>query len=262
MDVKQILEQHYGNYEEDGRLLSRHGRIEYITTMTYLGKYLKEGMRILEAGAGTGRYSLALADEGYQVDSVELVAHNLDILKSRIKPEHRIHAVQGNVLDLSDYQDETFDMTLILGPMYHLYTEEDRKNALREAVRVTKKGGMIFVAYCMNESVILQYGFLQNQISDYMRSGKITKDFHCVSEPEDLFVMMRTEEIYSLTEDLGVRREGLIATDGAAHYLKDLLAQMSEEVYELYVNYHLATCERQDLIGAGNHTLDILTRVE
>lgn len=61
------LETYYGKFCEEKRLLSRHGQVEYRTTMTYIHKYLKEGDSILDIGAGTGRYCVPLSEEGYPV---------------------------------------------------------------------------------------------------------------------------------------------------------------------------------------------------
>ncbi len=137
------IEEYYNSYDEEGRLLSQHGKVEFLTTMKYINECL-DGMtapKILEVGAGTGRYSVTLAKKGYNVTAVELVEHNLDILKSKLDGSENITAVQGNALDLSAFADGTFDLTMVLGPMYHLYTREDKLTALREAVRVTKAGG-------------------------------------------------------------------------------------------------------------------------
>lgn len=263
------LEEHYSNYDEEGRLLSQHGQVEYITTMTYIHKCLErmkeqkkeEKLRILELGAGTGRYSLALAGEGYAVDAVELTKHNLEILRSKITDRMQITATQGNALDLSRFADNTYDLTLVLGPMYHLYTREDQLQALQEAVRVTKPGGYILAAYCMNESVVLQYEFWEGHIKEDLASGKLTTDYHCLSEPEDLFVMMRKEEIEEMTAHLPVERQVLIATDGPTVYLRDMVDAMDQETFGRWMEYHLLTCERQDLIGATNHSLDILRKL-
>ncbi len=258
------LQQYYNQYEEEGRLLYRHGQVEYITTMKYIhdlvGDADKERYRILEVGAGTGRYSVALSHEGYQVDAVELIEHNLVILRSKILETDRIETRQGNALDLSYYADETFDMTLVLGPMYHLIEERDKKQALWEAVRVTKKGGYILTAYCMNEASMIQYCFAQNNIMEYMAKNKISQDFHCISEPRDLFSMVRTEEIRKLTEDLGTERICLVAADGATQYMRAVIDGMSDEVFHVWMQYHLSICERADLIGATNHSLDILRK--
>ena len=87
MTTKDYLANYYQNYDEDGRLLSKHGMVEYITTMKYIEKYLQPGMRIMEIGAATGRYSHALARKGYPVDAVELLEHNVDIFKKILVKE-------------------------------------------------------------------------------------------------------------------------------------------------------------------------------
>lgn len=153
------IELYYNKFNEDKRLDTRHGRMEFTVTMKYIHDALSELMRekgtenrkeisILDIGAGTGRYSVPLCEEGYSVTAVELVKHNLGILK---KKNSDVVAIQGNALKLKRFQDNTFDFTLLFGPMYHLMTEEEKIRALSEAKRVTKAGGYIFVAYIMNE---------------------------------------------------------------------------------------------------------------
>ena len=79
----EILRSFYDDIDEDSRLnRSRQGQLEYITTMNYIHRYAKTGAKILEIGAGTGRYSIALAKEGYNVTAVELVESNLEVLKT------------------------------------------------------------------------------------------------------------------------------------------------------------------------------------
>ena len=258
-----FLENYYNNYDEEGRLLRRHGQVEYLTTMHYINSILQQdkSKRILEVGAGTGRYSVTLAKEGYEVDAVELVQHNLDILKSKLDGSEKITPVQGNALDLSRYGDGEFDLVLLLGPMYHLYTKEDREKALSEAVRVAKKGGHILVAYCMNECVVVQFAFAADNIKNLVGKNMLTDDFHCLSNPEDLFAMVRLEEIFELTKDMKVEREKIVAADGATVYMRDKVNEFDDETFDLWMKYHLATCERMDLIGATNHSLDILKKI-
>lgn len=256
------LEEYYSNYDEDGRLLSRHGQVEYLTTVKYIHEYLGEdkNKHILEVGAGTGRYSVTLAKESYQVDAVELTEHNINILRSKLTGTEKLTAIQGNALDLSHYEDNVFDLTLVLGPMYHLYTKEDQKQALKEAVRVTKPGGHIIVAYCMNDCVVVQVTFRRNYLKHHIENNMLTEDFHCLSKPEDLFSMVRIEEIHALTEALPVKRLKTVAADGATLFIRETVDEMDDETFEYYMKYHLATCERQDLIGYSNHSLDILRK--
>lgn len=85
------LEEYYNKFNEEKRLNSRHGQVEYRVSMKYIHKYLDEAakknginqVKVLDIGAGTGRYSVPLAEEGYDVTAIELVKYNLGILKRR-----------------------------------------------------------------------------------------------------------------------------------------------------------------------------------
>ena len=257
-----FLEQYYNNYDEEGRLLSRHGQVEYLTTMKHISACLSgiTEPKLLEVGAGTGRYSVTLAKQGYQVTAVELVAHNLEILRSKLDGTEPICTMQGNALDLSAFPDASFDLTMLLGPMYHLYTEEDKLQALSEAVRVTKPGGYILVAYCMNEPTVIQYVFGMNKLREVMELHMLTPDWHCISEPKEIFELYRTEDIAALNANFPVERVKLIATDGATNYNRELIDGMDDATFDKWMEYHFAVCERQDLIGASHHTLDILRK--
>ena len=261
MKTKEILKNFYENYDEENRLTTRFGFIEYMTTMKYIEMYLKDGMRILEVGAATGRYSHALARKGYKVDAVELLEHNIEIFKKNTQDGENITITQGNAMDLSAFEDDTYDITLILGPLYHLFTEEDKMKALGEAVRVTKKGGVIFAAYCMGDSAILLYGFQKNEIHNLIKSCKLnTETFETFSQPFDIFELHRKEDIEALRGKLDVQHLHLIATDGYANHMREKLEEMDDDTYNLFLKYHLATCERQDMLGYSNHTLDIFRK--
>ena len=256
------LETYYNNYDEEGRLLSRHGQVEYLTTMRYIEECL-EGISdpsILEVGAGTGRYSVTLAKQGYKVTAVELIEHNLGILRSKLDGTEPVAAIRGNALDLSLFPDNSFDLTMLLGPMYHLYTKEEKRRALSEAVRVTKPGGCILVAYCMNEPTVIQYVFGLNHLHEVMGLNMLTSDWHCISEPKDLFEMVRTEEIAELDAAVPVERIKLVAADGATNYNRECIDAMDDNTFAKWMDYHFSICERQDLIGASHHTLDILRK--
>lgn len=253
------LEKYYNKFNEDKRLLSRHGQVEFITSMKYIHECLADmkNPKILDIGAGTGRYSVALAEEGYDVTAVELVKYNLGILK---KKQSTVKAYQGNALNLKRFQDASFDLTLLFGPMYHLYTFEDKLKALNEAARVTKPGGKILVAYCMNEYCVLTYAFKENHIKECLEENRLTEDFHSLAEEKHLYDYVRIEDINRLNEAAGLERVKIVSPDGPSDYMRPVLNAMDEETFRIFVEYHLSTCERQDLIGAGAHTLDILQR--
>ena len=113
------IEAYYNKFNEEKRLDSRHGRVEFNTSMKYIHDYINEcryrgtadsNIHILDIGAGTGRYSVPLADEGYDVTAVELVKYNLGILKSK---KSNVKAYQGTALNLSRFETGTFDVTLL-----------------------------------------------------------------------------------------------------------------------------------------------------
>ena len=116
------------------------------------------------------------------------------------------------------------------------------------------------VAYCMNEPTVIQFVFYQNNLKEVEDKDMITKDWHCKSEPKDLFELVRTEDIASYDAELDVTRIKLIATDGATNYNREYIDSLDKETFGKWVDYHFTICERQDLIGASHHTLDILKK--
>jgi hypothetical protein len=142
--------------------------------------------------------------------------------------------------------------------MYHLFGFDDKLKALNEAVRITKPGGIVLVAYCMNEYCVLTYAFKQNHIKECLENGKLSEDFHCIQEKQDLYDYVRLDDIDKLNEAAGVKRLQIISADGPADYMRQILNAMDDETFNHFIEYHLATCERPELIGAGAHTLDIL----
>ena len=260
------LEKYYNKFNEEKRLNSRHGQIEYRVTMKYihdaLDTLMKENsfadrgeLKVLDIGAGTGRYSVPISEEGYEVTAVELVKYNLGILKEK---KSNVVAMQGNALNLKKLEDKTYDLTLLFGPMYHLLTKEEKIKALSEAKRVTKKGGYILVAYVMNEYAFVMYAIQENKMKECIENGMLSKDFHTISTEDSLYDYVRLEDIDEYNRCAGLEREKIISPDGPANYIRPFVNKLEEEDFEWVVKYQMATCERMDLIGAGAHTVDIL----
>ena len=144
---QEIVGSFYSEVCEDRRLVkSRHGQLEYAVTMEYIHKFAEKGTKVLELGAGTGRYSIALAKEGMDVTAVELVESNLAVLLENGRGVAGLRAEQGDATDLSRFADDTFDVTLVFGPMYHLYEKDEIRKAIDEAIRVTKPKGVLLFA--------------------------------------------------------------------------------------------------------------------
>lgn len=258
------LNRFYTNYNENERLSNQSGQVEFLTTIHYIQKYLFPQAKVMEIGAGTGRYSRAIADLGYCVDAVELFSHNIDQFKNNIKPNHNIRITQGNALDLSIFQDNSYDITLLLGPLYHLYTEADKKQALAEALRITKPGGIVFAAYCISDASIVNSGFMRQvfSVKDYIQKGKIDPvTFATTSVPEDIFELVRKEEIDQLMSTFPIERLHYVSADLFAHYMRDYINAMDYDTFQIFMRYHLSVCERSDMTGITNHSLDIFKKL-
>ena len=249
-------------YIEDDRLIKdKMHYIEFITTTHYIDKYLKHGDRLLEVGAGTGAYSLYYANKGYQVDALELVQANVDVMKSKIKEGMNINAVQGNALDLSMYEDNTFDVTLVLGPLYHLFKKEEEEQAIKESIRVTKPNGKILIAFILFDLTMLTWGFQgKNIYENYGDNKQVSLDFKPNNSEDLIFNMRYFNEVKTLINKFDVKKLCYVATDGVGRVIREDIDNMTDEEYKMFVDYHLSICEREDLIGYSGHILSILEK--
>lgn len=250
---------YYNKFNEDKRLTRRHGIVEFKTTIKYINEILKNinNPKIIDVGAGCGKYSIYLSNKGYDVTAIELVKHNLMTLKSKNK---NVKAYQGNALNLSKFKDNSFDMVLLFGPLYHLISMEDKLKALMEAKRIVKKGGFILISYYMNEYAIITHGFKDNNIISAIKNGDIDKNFHITPKKTDLYSMVRLEDIDYLKDKANLKRVKILSQDGPSDYIRPIINKMDDETFDIYLRYHFKTCERKELLGASSHVLDILKK--
>ena len=249
------IEKHYNKHPEDLRLLRRHGIVEFETTMHHLRRFLKPGMQLLDIGAGTGRYTSALMAEGYDVKAVELVKRNIQVFLDR---EPTADVVQGDARNMPFIPTASADVTLLLGPLYHLIGDEEKLKALTEAKRVTKPDGLIFVAYLMNEYSILSYCFDEDRIGGLLGKGVVDREFHIKAEADELYDYVRIDDINRLDAAAGLERVTIFSPDGAADYMRTRLNRMSDETFSLFIEYQKIVSERSDLLGAGSHVVDVV----
>lgn len=256
----EIVSSFYNQVDEDSRLQrSRHGQLEYAVTMNYIHCFAAPGSRVLEVGAGTGRYSVALAREGFQVTAVELVESNYAILQKNSMGIENLEAVQGDATDLSRFADQPFDITLVLGPLYHLYEQEDIHKAIDEAIRVTKKGGIIFFAF-ISVFGIMYANYLQGNWSAGQEEN-FTKDYKVRHFKEQLFTGYDVTEFEKLFEGKPVQWVATTGTDGILEPIEGRSDfEISDQDFQPFVAWYLAFSEKRELLGHTNHLLYICRR--
>ncbi|CEO28852.1 class I SAM-dependent methyltransferase [Paraclostridium sordellii] len=134
----------YNNGAEKGRLERGLGIVEFYRTKEVLSNYIvKKGNIIYDVGGGIGVYSSWLASEGNEVHLLELTPNAVEYA---IKSQSKDNLFKAEVCDARNInrENESADIVLLMGPLYHLQNKEDRKKVLNEAKRVLKKGGILF----------------------------------------------------------------------------------------------------------------------
>ena len=261
MNRKEILDSFYGQYDEDGRLsMTRHGQLEYFLTMQYIHRYAAKDAKILEVGAGTGRYSVALAKEGFDVTAVELVESNLAILKENSKGISNIGICQGDAADLSRFEDNMFDATLVLGPMYHLYEADEIDRAIDEAIRVTKPGGVLMFAF-ISVFAIMYANYFYGKWA-WGQKENFTDDYRVKHFKEQLFTGYDVTEFEALFHKKPVEWITTTGVDGLIEPIeKRSDFSMTDDDFKALSEWYLHFSEKRELLGNTNHLLYICRKL-
>ena len=255
-EVKSVLENYYSEHKENERLVKdKAHKVEFLTTTRYINKYIKPEDKILEIGAGTGKYSLYYASKGYEVEAVELIKSNIEEFKKHVDNNMKIKIHEGNALDLSIYKDNSFDITLVLGPIYHLFSKEDKKKVIEEATRVTKPHGKIFIAYITNDIVIITYGLKKGNLLKL--KDVCDKNYRVKEIPEEIFSVNYVEEFDNMMKKFPVKKLCEVAVDGLSESLEEYINNLSDEEYTVWLDYHFKNCERKDIMGYSSHVVYI-----
>ena len=254
---KEIVSGFYGQADEETRLKrSRHGQLEYATTMAYIHRFADQNSRVLEVGAGTGRYSIALAREGMKVTAVELVESNLAVLRENSKGIENLESFQGDAVSLGRFADNSFDVTLVLGPMYHIYEPEDVNSAIDEAIRVTKPGGVILFAFISVFGIMYANYFQGNWAAG--EEENFTKDYGIRHFKEQLFTGYDVVEFEQLFEGRPVEWITTAGTDGILESMEDREDfVIPDKDFDAFAAWYLHFAEKRELLGTTNHLLYI-----
>jgi SAM-dependent methyltransferase len=254
-----VLQAYYARGEERDRLARGVGRLEFLRTAEVIERTLPAApAMVADIGGGPGRYTDWLVDLGHPVVHRDLVADHVAQVRSR-HPHVDTRIGDARSLDLPD---ESVDAVLVLGPIYHLSTYDDRVQALREARRIVRQDGVVYVAAISRwaarlDGILVQrlhetHPGLVDIVDEGERTGWIAPahegGFSCATHTP---VQLRTE-----VSDAGLEVDALVSVEGVGFALPDLEARLDDPVQRALVLDTLRSVEAvPDLLGVGPHLL-------
>jgi ubiquinone/menaquinone biosynthesis C-methylase UbiE len=253
-------------YDENPRRewerLERH-RTEFAVTMRALGEYLPPPpAAVLDVGGGPGRYAIELARRGYEVVLFDLSRGCLDFVKEKAK-EAGVELAgyeHGDAVDLSRFDDESFAAVLLMGPLYHLLGEGERRRAIREAWRVLNPGGLVFAAFITRYAPIRwaakhEPGWILDRperLEGLLASGVLRES------AEEGFIdayFARPGEVVPLMESEGFETLDLVACEGVVSMIEEGINGLSGELWEAWVELNWRLGRDPSVHGAAEHLL-------
>jgi ubiquinone/menaquinone biosynthesis C-methylase UbiE len=258
---------YYESFDEWGRL--DREPLEFTINWHYIQPYLPERGEVLDNGAGPGKYAMKLAELGYKVTLADITPRLVELAKAKAEQLGLLESFNAfevvDARDLSRFRTGQFDASLMLGPLYHLQLEADRIAAVQELARVTKAGGMVFVAFMPRERFALSSlqapehwkpnhhagqiaSFMESGTFDHQDDGRFTGAYY-----------FNVEEIQPFMEAYGFETLKLIGSSNIGSlmqkeqwcYWKD----RGDEEYETVIEILKKTAENPYLLGISSHIL-------
>ena len=267
---------YYASFDQNewDRLTTPGGAIEFAVTTHALGRHLPQKGRILALGGGPGRYSIWLAQRGYQVVLADISPNLLDIARDKIAKagvQSQIEAVATcDACDLSPFDDNSFDSVVCLGPFYHLIEATDRKKAIRELVRVLKPDGIAFVAfmpiYTLLRRTLAHKDERHHLAQPAFVSGLMDKGVFSNDVPGRFTAGygVKPNEVAPFMEQHGLQTIELLADTGFATGQSEQLAELKESnpsAYDSTMDIILSTANDPSLLGGSTHLLYVGRKV-
>lgn len=253
----------YENYKEEDRLTTNNARkIEFITTVKAFNEVFPAGAKMLDCAAGTGIYSFYYAEKGFDVTALDITPRHINFINQKLKDKsYDMKTFVNDAADLSMFDDETFDIVLCMGPVYHLTDKYKREKCLSECTRVLKKGGILAVSY-INRFYIFPCIAADNKkylnadfAKTLIETGTIKHDDPNCFWTDSYYSI--PEEVEKSLEDAHVEVIDHLASDGISPLISEKIDCMNDKEFKIWCDYHYAVCRQKSILGASNHGLII-----
>jgi ubiquinone/menaquinone biosynthesis C-methylase UbiE len=206
-NIQKVKERYSDAEREDLRFQrSRASGMEAHYTKRLLDKYVAPGQKILELGCGTGYYGLYLADKCSSYLGVELTPVNVSFFAEKIciLGLTNLSVMEGDARSLPELSDESFDVVLVLGPLYHL-PPEGREQVLAEAKRLCKPGGTILCAYIPPMGAYLTGVFLRPETYPNETAGEFCLNRQVDDCAPDVWFFTTSKQMQDAAEKAGLQ---------------------------------------------------------
>ena len=256
-----------GQVREEWRRLVKdaYHQLELLTTLRYLEKYLPAEGHILDAGGGPGRYTLELAQRGYQVTLLDLTPENVafasrQIARRRLKRQAR--AVEGDITDLARFRAATFDaVTCLGGPLSHILDKHQRAQAIRELLRVAKPGAPVFISVMSRLSVmVVELELFQHELEQATHTTiRETGDIDGTTGFTACHFFL-PEELRAELEAQGAEVVALVGLEGIASNHRRAVNQVAKTParWQAWLETHYQTCTHPAAVGMSEHILAVV----
>jgi len=262
-DIRDIAAYYDHESEREHNRLERH-QLELDLTWRYLDRYLPVQGSILEIGAATGRYTLELAKRGYRLTAVDLSAVQLEKCRQRLTDEGLEKQVQLVVSDarlLAEVPEREFDAVLLMGPLYHLVIEDDRRAALKQAYSRLRKGGVLFSAFISRFGIL---GDLIKNIPDWIeKQEEVRALLEQGRDPADLphggfrGYFAKISEIAPLHEMMDFETIVLAGTEPAISADDESYNSLKGKQRQLWLDLLFMVSAEKSILAASRHLLYI-----
>lgn len=245
---------------EDSRL--QEHQLERDLTWRYLVRYLPDTGRILDVGAASGSYAIPLAQRGYRVTAVDLSERLLEVARVRAQEEgvdERLDFVVADARDLTGLPEGSFDAVLMMGPLYHLVREADRRSALRQAWSLLRSEGMVFSALLSRLGVLgdllkrsPQWIQRRDEVDSLMREGHRPE-----AAPEGGFrgYFAEVGELVPLHESEGFQTVVVAAVEPVIGPTDEIYNSTSDDDREGWLDLLEQVSTDPSVLGASRHLL-------
>ncbi len=251
----------YQNYREEDRLTTNNARkIEFIITKRVFEEHFPKKGQILDVAAGTGIYSFLLDEKGYDVTALDITPRHIELInKHKNEVGSNINTGVNDASNLKQYEDETFDIVLCMGPLYHIIDTAIREKCINECNRVLKKGGILVVSYINRFSAFPYVSFQDTKYMD-ISLGKQLVETGVLKSDDELCFWTDTyyhtpQEIEEIFNKLNYKVIDHLSPDGITPFHKNLVDKFSDEEFNTWCEYQYMTCREKSILGAGNHGL-------